>query len=64
MFMQASLTNLEDLPTSNETALTKPEGKELARPVERGAIGIAFLVWLLGGGLGLALLVFVLLKIF
>jgi hypothetical protein len=55
--MQASPTN----PT-HETALTKSEGKELARPEERGAIGIAFLVWLFGGGLGLALLVFVLLR--
>lgn len=35
-----------------------------AQPEEKGAIGIAFLVWLLGGGLGLAVLVFLLLKIF
>lgn len=34
------------------------------RDPERGAIGAAFLVWLLGGGLGLAVLVFILLKIF
>lgn len=31
---------------------------------EKGAIGIAFLVWLFGGGLGLAVLVFLLLKVF
>ena len=31
---------------------------------EKGAIGIAFLVWLFGGGLGLAILIFVLLKVF
>lgn len=36
---------------------------EIAKPAEqRGAIGVAFLVWLLGGGLGLAVLVFVILK--
>ncbi len=29
---------------------------------ERGAIGPAFLVWLFGGGLGLAILVFVILR--
>jgi hypothetical protein len=29
----------------------------------KGAAGWAFLVWLLGGGLGLALLVFVVLKV-
>ena len=34
------------------------------QPEERGAIGIALIVWLLGGGLGLAVLVFVLLKLF
>jgi len=28
----------------------------------RGAIGWAFLVWLFGGGLGLAILVFIILK--
>lgn len=33
-------------------------------PQEKGAIGIAFLVWLFGGGLGLAILIFVLLKVF
>ena len=33
-----------------------------SNPEERGAIGIALIVWLLGGGLGLAILVFVLLK--
>ncbi|MDQ3366961.1 MAG: hypothetical protein M3680_16180 [Myxococcota bacterium] len=30
---------------------------------QRGAIGIAFLVWLFGGGLGIAIFVFVLLKV-
>jgi hypothetical protein len=29
----------------------------------RGAIGWAFLVWLFGGGLGLAILVFILLRV-
>jgi hypothetical protein len=29
----------------------------------QGAIGWAFLVWLLGGGLGLAILVFIVLKL-
>ena len=32
-------------------------------PERAGAIGAAFLVWLLGGGLGLAVLVFVILKV-
>jgi hypothetical protein len=36
----------------------------MARHPQKGAIGAAFLVWLFGGGLGLALLIFVLLKIF
>jgi hypothetical protein len=35
-----------------------------ARQPEKGAIGWAFLVWLFGGGLGLAVVVFLLLKIF
>ncbi len=30
---------------------------------ERGAAGWAFLVWLFGGGLGLAIVVFILLKL-
>ncbi|MBA3463810.1 MAG: hypothetical protein H0T46_27890 [Deltaproteobacteria bacterium] len=42
-------------PTSMPQALAK-------RPEEKGAIGVAFLVWLFGGGLGLAILAFVLLK--
>jgi hypothetical protein len=33
-------------------------------PPEKGAVGIALVVWLLGGGLGLAVLVFILLKLF
>ena len=35
-----------------------------ARDEQRGAIGWAFLVWLLGGSFGLAVLVFILLKVF
>jgi hypothetical protein len=31
---------------------------------EKGAAGWAFLVWLFGGGLGLAIVVFVVLKLF
>ena len=39
------------------------EQKALVKaPEEKGAIGAAFLVWLFGGGLGLALLVFLALK--
>jgi len=48
--MQKSLTTIE--PT---TALA-------TRTEERGAIGAAILVWLLGGGLGLAVLVFIFAK--
>jgi hypothetical protein len=44
-------------PTTT-TEITQPQ------PEEKGAIGAAFLVWLLGGGLGLAILVFLLLKMF
>ncbi|HLL23841.1 MAG TPA: hypothetical protein VK427_17000 [Kofleriaceae bacterium] len=33
------------------------------RHPEKGAIGWAFLVWLFGGGLGLAVIVFLILKI-
>lgn len=39
------------------------KSSELAPRQERGAIGWAFLVWLFGGGLGLAILVFVILKL-
>jgi hypothetical protein len=46
-----------------EKSLTVVDNK-LAKPEERGAIGAAFLVWLLGGGLGLALVVFILAKMF
>jgi hypothetical protein len=35
-----------------------------AKNEEKGAIGIALVVWLLGGGLGLAVLVFLLAKVF
>jgi len=39
------------------------EQKALVKaPEEKGAIGAAFLVWLFGGSLGLALLVFIGLK--
>jgi hypothetical protein len=31
---------------------------------EKGAVGVALIVWLLGGSLGLALLVFLLLRLF
>ena len=45
--------------------LTIDPARGVTKPAEeRGAIGIAFLVWLLGGGLGLAVLVFILLKLF
>ena len=47
-----------------ENSLKVVENTEVAKPEERGAIGAAFLVWLLGGGLGLAILVFLLLKVF
>ena len=33
------------------------------QPKEKGAAGWAFLVWLLGGGLGLAIVVFIVLKL-
>lgn len=36
--------------------------QELPANPEKGAIGVAFLVWLFGGGIGLALLVFIFLK--
>jgi hypothetical protein len=42
-------------PSSSRAISTKPEE-------QRGAAGIALIVWLLGGSLGLALVVFVLLK--
>ena len=38
------------------------EQKALVKAPEKGAIGAAFLVWLFGGGLGLAILVFFALK--
>lgn len=47
--MQIDLKNKSELP---------------AREEEKGAIGWAFLVWLFGGGLGLAVLVFIILKLF
>ncbi len=47
-----------------QTLLTKQETKDVGRPEERGVIGIAFLIWLFGGGLGLAVLIFLILKVF
>ena len=44
--------------------LTVQAGNTPTVQEQKGAIGIALIVWLLGGGLGLALLVFLLLKIF
>ena len=35
-----------------------------AKNEEKGAIGIALVVWMLGGGLGLVVLVFLLAKVF
>ena len=54
---------------SNELTVSAPSSMQSvqdasAPPQEKGAIGAAFLVWLLGGGLGLAIVVFLLLKIF
>ncbi len=54
---------------SSKLAVSTPTSMQLvpeasAPPQEKGAIGAAFLVWLLGGGLGLAIVVFLLLKIF
>ena len=53
---------------SNKLTVSAPSSmqsvQEPAPPQEKGAIGAAFLVWLLGGGLGLAIVVFLLLKIF
>jgi hypothetical protein len=43
---------------------TYPKAEIAPHQEERGAIGAAFLVWLFGGGLGLAVLVFLLLKVF
>ncbi|MGE0867883.1 MAG: hypothetical protein AB7P03_04950 [Kofleriaceae bacterium] len=47
-----------------ESLTPNNEPKAPVQQPERGAIGAAFLVWLLGGGLGLAIIVFLLLKIF
>ena len=47
-----------------DKSLTVVQENQLAKPEEKGAIGAAFLVWLLGGGLGLAVIVFILLKMF
>lgn len=47
---------------TNQLIPTKKNLPERIR--EKGAIGWAFLVWLFGGGLGLAVVVFLLLKIF
>jgi hypothetical protein len=60
--MDPQSTNLE----LNETTRVSPTLTSPAAPPqpEKGAIGIAFVVWLFGGGLGLAVLIFVLLKVF
>ena len=50
-------------PTSSLVTTSNPS-QALAPQPEKGAVGIALLVWLFGGGLGLALAVFILLKIF
>ena len=47
-------------PTNN---LQPPTDLEHRDP-EKGAIGWAFLVWIFGGGLGLAVVVFIILKLF
>ena len=58
--MEAPNTKSHDVAA---TPLTPPTLQRVAAPQEeKGAIGAALLVWLFGGGLGLALLVFVLLK--
>jgi hypothetical protein len=44
--------------------LEKNNSQLPAREQEKGAAGWAFLVWLFGGGLGLAIVVFILLKLF
>jgi hypothetical protein len=57
--MEMQTTKSHQAPSSPTQALERA-----AKPPEeeKGAIGIAFLVWLFGGGLGLAILVFVMLK--
>ncbi len=45
------------------TKLQSNRAVPLDQADEKGAIGIAFLVWLFGGGLGVAIFVFVLLKV-
>jgi hypothetical protein len=57
------------IPDDQEPAVIAPATQEdptTATPAnpEKGALGIALLVWLLGGSLGLVLLVFLLAKIF
>jgi len=58
-----------EMPTTNkqptaELSTTDHNHQALRAEPERGAIGIAFLVWLFGGGLGIAIVVFILLKLF
>lgn len=61
----SSQTEPTELQETAATPLVKTTPARLpVRQPEKGAIGIAFLVWLFGGGLGLALLVFILLKLF
>lgn len=59
--MNAQSTKSHDLATSTPTPPAL-ERVSAPPPEEKGAIGVALLVWLFGGGLGLAILVFVLLK--
>jgi hypothetical protein len=60
--MEAQSTKLQRLAAARSTPPAPEQAP--APPQEKGAAGIALLVWLLGGSLGLALLVFVLLKLF
>jgi len=52
------------MKSQNQLLTQQSNPNSLEQPQEKGAIGIAFLVWLLGGGLGLAVIVFILAKIF
>ena len=60
--MEAQNTRFQQMVVTTPAPAALEHGS--APPPEKGAIGIAFLVWLFGGGLGLAILIFVLLKVF
>ncbi|MGE0548858.1 MAG: hypothetical protein AB7O24_20415 [Kofleriaceae bacterium] len=60
--MDPQSTNVQHIATPNPPQQAPDQA--VAVPQEKGAIGAAFLVWLFGGGLGLAILVFLLLKVF